>query len=105
MIEKLVKGLGVTTGLGALTGAGMNAAGLYVIVNGVTGATMLGSTAVGTSAAGTVGIIAGTSGTIGAAGAILMAPVTIGVLSVAALSTIGYLYFFGDGEQEAIDEH
>jgi len=67
--------LGVS-GTGVVAGAGiaLKAAGLYGIPNAVTGVTMLGSTAAGASAAGTVGIIKGTAGVIGAVGAGVMSP-------------------------------
>ena len=65
------------TGATAATGIGLKAAGVYAITNGVTGATMLGSTAAGASAAGTVGIIGGTSGVIGTVGAVLVSPLVI----------------------------
>lgn len=54
--------------------------------------TMLGLTAAGTSAAGTVGIVAGTGGTIGAVTAFLLAPVT---LAVAAVTVVGVGAFEG----------
>jgi len=49
----------VATGAGATAtaGVGMKAAGFYTFTHAVTGATMLGSTAGGASAAGTVGIM------------------------------------------------
>ncbi|WP_169701350.1 hypothetical protein [Planktomarina temperata] len=61
----------------AAAGVGAKAAGFYTLTNAITGATMLGSTAGGVSAAGTVGIMGGTAGAIGTIGAVLMAPVTI----------------------------
>ena len=61
----------------AAAGAGAKAAGFYTLTHAVTGATMLGSTAGGASAAGTVGIMGGTAGAVGAVGAFLMAPATI----------------------------
>lgn len=64
---------------GATASAGLAAkgAGFYTLTHAVTGATMLGSTAGGASAAGTVGIMGGTAGTIGTAGSVIMAPATI----------------------------
>jgi len=76
----------------AAVGAGMQAAGYYTLVHAGSGLTMLGSTAVGSSAAGTVGIIAGTGGAIGTVGSILMAPVTI---VVGAITIIGVGAFEG----------
>lgn len=79
-------------GGGAAVGVGLKAAGYYTLVHAGSGLTMLGSTAVGASAAGTVGIVAGTGGAIGAVGAILMAPVTI---VVGSLTIIGVGAFEG----------
>ena len=61
----------------AVAGAGAKAAGFYTLTHAVTGATMLGSTAGGASAAGTVGIMGGSAGVMGTVGAIVMAPATI----------------------------
>jgi hypothetical protein len=54
----------VAAGGGATAGivGTASAAGLYTIPHAITGATMLGSTAGGASAAGTVGIMGGTAG-------------------------------------------
>ena len=75
---------GATAGVAATAGAGVagagvaaNAAGFYTLTHAITGATMLGSTAGGASAAGTVGIMGGTAGAIGTIASIIMAPVTI----------------------------
>ena len=62
-------GLAVTSTTGAAT-----ALGVYTLVNAGSGLTMLGSTMAGASGAGTIGIIAGTGGFIGAAGAIILNP-------------------------------
>lgn len=61
---------------GAIAGttATATAAGVYTLVNAGSGLTMLGSTMAGASGAGTVGIIAGTGGAIGTAGAIVLNP-------------------------------
>ena len=69
----------VATGAGAtaVAGVGMKAAGFYAFTHAVTGATMLGSTAGGASAAGTVGIMGGTAGAIGTVSAALMSPFVI----------------------------
>ena len=80
--SNLIGGIGTgaigTAGAGvAAAGIGAKAAGFYTLTHAVTGATMLGSTAGGASAAGTVGIMGGTAGAIGTIGAIIMAPATI----------------------------
>lgn len=62
-------GLTVSSTTGAAT-----ALGVYTLVNAGSGLTMLGSTMAGASGAGTIGIIAGTGGAIGAAGAIILNP-------------------------------
>lgn len=69
----------------AVVGGGMKVAGVYALVNGTTGATMLASTAAGASAAGTTGIIAGTAGAIGTAGSVLLSPFVFGAAAVAAV--------------------
>ena len=69
--------LAVGTGITAATGIGMKAAGYYTITHATTGTTMLGSTATGASAAGTIGIISGTGNAIGSIGAVLMSPFII----------------------------
>lgn len=75
---------------GATAGLGMQAAGFYTLVHAGSGLTMLGSTAVGSSAAGTVGIIAGTGGVVGTVGAFLMAPVTIIVGGITVIGVGAY---------------
>ena len=83
-------------GGGAAAGVGLQAAGYYTLVHAGSGLTMLGSTAAGSSAAGTVGIIAGTGGVVGTVGAILMAPVTIivgGVTIIGVSAFEGVCYF------------
>lgn len=85
-------GSALAAGIGggvAAAGAGMQAAGFYTLVHATSGLTMLGSTAAGASAAGTVGIMAGTAGAAGTAAAILMAPVTIVVGAATAISVAG----------------
>ena len=83
--SNLLGATGVGAAATAVTGLGMKAFGLYAIQNGVTGAWMLGSTAAGASAAGTTGILAGTAGALGTAGAVLLStPVIIGGAVVAA---------------------
>jgi len=61
---------------GAVAGttATATAAGVYTLVNAGSGLTMLVSTMAGASGAGTVGIIAGTGGVVGTAGAIALNP-------------------------------
>ena len=76
----------------AVAGVGLQAAGVYTLVHAGSGLTMVGLTAAGTSAAGTVGIVAGTGGTIGAVTAFLLAPVT---LAVAAVTVVGVGAFEG----------
>lgn len=63
-----------TGGAIAGTTATGTALGMYTLVHAGSGLTMLGSTMAGASGAGTVGIIAGTSGALGAAGAIILNP-------------------------------
>ena len=71
------------TGSTAVIGGGLSIAsatgtasalGLYTLVNAGSGLTMLGSTMAGASGAGTIGIIAGTGGAAGTAGAIILNP-------------------------------
>lgn len=62
-------GLAVSSTTGAAS-----ALGVYTLVNAGSGLTMLGSTLAGASGAGTIGIIAGTGGAIGTAGAIVLNP-------------------------------
>lgn len=99
--SSLISGLGAgaaatTGGAVAAAGAGAKAAGFYTLTHAVTGATMLGSTAGGASAAGTVGIMGGTGGLIGSAAAILMAPATIvtgALVGVGVMTYEGVCYF------------
>ncbi len=79
--------VGAAGGVIAAGGAGVvfTAAGFYTITNATTGAIMIGSTAAGASAAGTVGIIGGTSGAIGTAASIVSSPVVIGGAIVTAV--------------------
>jgi len=91
LIGSLGTGALGATGAGvAVAGASAKAAGFYTLTHAVTGATMLGSTAGGASAAGTVGIMGGTAGAIGTIGAILMAPVTIAAGVVIGAGTAIY---------------
>ena len=80
-----VVGAGVT----AVIGAGMKAAGVYVFPHAA-GATMLGSTAAGASAAGTIGIIAGTGGVVGTTGAFIISPIVIGTAAIAAVGVAAW---------------
>lgn len=75
-----------STAATAATGTGMKAAGLYTLTHASSGAVMLGSTAAGSSAAGTVGIIAGSAGFLGTVGAVLMSPL---VIIPAAVTAVG----------------
>ena len=89
----------IATAAVTLTGAGVAIAGSaataspYYAISG-----MVGSTLSGSSAAGTVGIMSGTAGTVGASAiAILTAPATIttGVVIVGAAAAFeGYCTFF-----------
>lgn len=74
----------------AIAGAGLKAAGFYILPHAVTGATMLGSTAGGASAAGTVGIMGGTAGAIGTVSGALMSPVVIIPAAVVATGITAY---------------
>ena len=78
------------TGAAAATGIGMKVAGLYTLTHATTGAAMLGSTAAGASAAGTTGIIAGSAGVLGTAGAVLMSPFVIIPAAVTAVGIGAY---------------
>jgi len=66
----------VAAGSGAVAGAGGagTAAGLYTLTHATSGAVMLGSTAGGASAAGTVGIMGGTAGTGAAVMSVVLNP-------------------------------
>ncbi|HCP82024.1 MAG TPA: hypothetical protein DIT67_10700 [Octadecabacter sp.] len=91
--SKLVGGMistaAATVGGGAAAaGVGLKAAGYYTLVHSASGLTMLGSTAAGASAAGTTGIIAGSAGVGATIGSILLAPVTIAVGALTAI-TVG----------------
>jgi len=74
----------------AAAGLATKAAGFYTLTHAVTGATMLGSTAGGVSAAGTVGIMGGTAGAIGTAASVIMAPATIIAGVAIAGVTLGF---------------
>lgn len=87
---KAVAAGGLAGGAAAGGGAAMSAAGYYSLVHAGSGLTMLGSTAAGTSAAGTVGIIAGTGGALGTIGAVLLSPITITVGAAAAAGGAAY---------------
>ena len=65
--------IGGGLGLASATGTA-SALGIYTLVNAGSGLTMLGSTMAGASGAGTIGIIAGTGGAAGTAGAIILNP-------------------------------
>ena len=72
--SRLTSSVAAVAGAAVAAGVGLKTAGLYVITNAVTGATMLGSTAAGASAAGTAGILSGTVGVVGTVGAALISP-------------------------------
>lgn len=82
--------VGGTAGTAAATGIGLKAAGIYTLTHATTGAAMLGSTAAGASAAGTTGIIAGSAGFLGTAGAVLMSPFVIIPAAVTAVGVGAY---------------
>lgn len=82
--------VGGTVGTAAATGIGLKAAGIYALTHATTGAAMLGSTAAGASAAGTTGIIAGSAGFLGTAGAVLMSPLVIIPAAVTAVGIGAY---------------
>ena len=80
----------------ATAGVAAKAAGFYTLTHAVTGATMLGSTAGGASAAGTVGIMGGTAGLVGSAASVIMAPITIiagAVIGAGVTAFEGICYF------------
>jgi len=74
------------SGAAAAVGGGAKAAGVYTLVHATSGATMMGGTWAGASAAGTAGIIKGTAGVIGSTAAIVTAPATIAIAGVTAVS-------------------
>lgn len=84
----------VTAATGAASGAAAagKAAGIYTLVHAGSGATMLGSTAGGASAAGTVGIMGGTAGAGAAVVGVLMNPL---VWIPAAVTAVGVVAFEG----------
>lgn len=99
---KATTATGVAAGTAAATGVGMHVAGLYTITH-TAGAAMLGSTAAGASAAGTVGIIGGTGGILGTVGAVLMSPIVILPAALAATGIglyEGVCYMTSDDEAE-----
>jgi hypothetical protein len=77
----------------AAAGITLKAAGFYTMVHASSGATMLGSTLAGESAAGTMGIIAGTGKGIGAAAGFLVSPKVI----VIAGTVVGVIVAFEGG--------
>ena len=81
---------GIGAGTTAATGMGMKAAGIYTITHATTGAVMLGSTASGASAAGTVGIMAGTGGVLGTIGSVLISPFVIIPAAIVAVGVGTY---------------
>jgi hypothetical protein len=84
--------VGATTAAGVAVGASgtaLKSAGFYTLVHSITGSTMLASTAGGASGAGTVGIMGGTGGGIGAVAGFLMAPEVIAAGAVVAVGGAG----------------
>lgn len=91
----------VAAGSGAVGGAGAagSAAGLYAFTHATTGAAMLGSTAGGASAAGTVGIMGGTAGAGAAVMGVVLNPLVWIPAAVVAVGTAGLeggCYLAGD---------
>ena len=83
------------SGTAAVVGVGAKAAGFYTLTHAVTGATMLGSTAGGASAAGTVGIMGGTT-VLGPVAAVVMSPflfIATAVVGVGIIGSEAYCYF------------
>ena len=87
-------------------GIGAKAAGFYTLTHAATGATMLGSTAGGASAAGTVGIMGGTGAGIGSIVAFVTAPATIIAAAVTAVAVACYegACYFADERITEFDE-
>jgi hypothetical protein len=77
-------------GATAAAGTAAKAAGFYTLTHAVTGAAMLGSTAGGVSAAGTVGIMGGTAGAVGTTAAVLMSPFVIVPAAAVAVGVATY---------------
>ena len=93
--SKLIGGAGtaaVAAGTGAMTGAAAagKAAGIYTIAHASSGAVMLGSTAGGASAAGTVGIMGGTAGAAAATMGAIMNPLVWIPAAVTAVGVVGF---------------
>jgi hypothetical protein len=91
----------VAAGTGAVGGAGGagTAAGLYTLTHATSGAVMLGSTAGGASAAGTVGIMGGTAGTGAAVMGVVLNPfvwIPAAVVAVSVGALEGGCYLAGD---------
>ncbi len=102
-LSNLIGGAGTTAiaataGGAVLSNVSASAMGIYTLTHAVTGATMLGSTLGGASAAGTVGIMGGTAGVLGTAGAIVTAPATlvVGVVVLAAVGASEGICYFKD---------
>ena len=90
----------VAAGSGAVAGAGGagTAAGLYTLTHATSGLTMLGSTAGGASAAGTVGIMGGTAGTGAAVMSVVLNPfvwVPAALIAVGVGVIEGHCYLVG----------
>lgn len=82
-------GVGAVSRTLAVSPLAFEGAGFYLIAHSTSGAIMIGSTAAGTSAAGTVGIIGGTGSGLGAAVAVVTSPFVTVPAAVAALATAG----------------
>lgn len=98
--------IGASTTVGG-AGAAATAAGFYTLVHATSGATMLGSTMAGASAAGTVGIIGGTAGLIGSTAAVILNPfvwVPALVVGAGGAGLEGVCAFFVDERITEFDE-
>lgn len=78
---------GTTIGTVGATGTAM---GFYTLPHSITGLTMLGSTAGGASAAGTVGIMGGTAGVIGTTAGFILNPLVWGTALAVGVGAIAF---------------
>jgi hypothetical protein len=81
--------IGTTGAATAIAGPAIQAAGFYTLTHATTGLTMLGSTAGGVSAAGTVGIMGGST-VAGSVVAFLTAPATVLLAGAVAIGGSGF---------------
>lgn len=111
-LSELISGAGATATVAAAgaTAAGhvaFDAAGFYIIIHSTSGAAMIGSTLAGTSAAGTVGIIAGSGGVLGTVASVIAAPVTLIAAGLTAVGVSGLelgCYLLDDTRIDDYDE-